>query len=88
MELRRRVLAIAWLALVGSAVTSWLAGQPLVLFGLWFAALMLLAMSSVVARPSTDERLELPLAYRTAAAVAFALPLAGELLTQVPHASG
>jgi hypothetical protein len=85
---RRRVLATAWLVVVALAVTAGLVGQPLALFGLWFAALMLLAMSSAIARPQREERLELPLAYRTTAAIAFALPLAGALLTQVPHASG
>jgi hypothetical protein len=85
---KRHVLAIAWGVLVLAALTSWLARQPLALFGLWFATLMLLTLSSALARPQTDERLELPVAYRAAAAVAFALPLAGALLSQVPHASG
>lgn len=87
MDRRRRVLAIAWILAVALALTGWLAGQPLTLVGLWFAALMLLATSSAIARPRTDERLERPLAYRIVTAFSFALPLAGALLTQVPHGS-
>jgi hypothetical protein len=82
------VLAIAWLVTVASALTFWLADEAPVLFLVWFSALLLLAASSALARPRTEERLHLPIAYRTVAAVAFALPLAGALLTQVPHASG
>jgi hypothetical protein len=88
MDSRRRALAIAWVVTVAFSLTFWLADEPLVLFLAWFTALLLLAASSALARPRIEERLHLPVAYRTVAAVAFALPLAGALLTQVPHASG
>lgn len=86
MERSRRALAIVWFLLVAGAFASWLA-EPLLLAALWFVALVLLGVTSRISRPRGDERLELPAAYRAVAAVAFAVPLAGALLSQLPHAS-
>jgi hypothetical protein len=91
MDVRRRVLAIAWLLLVCAAIGGWFASESAVRFGLitgaWFAGLFLLLCTSALARLGADERLERALAYRVVAGVAFALPLAGLLLTRVPHAA-
>jgi hypothetical protein len=84
---RRRVVAIAWGLAVALGLTSWLAGQLLGLTVLWLTAAVLLAVSWPLAPLYVDQRLELPLAYRTVAAVAFVVPLAGALLGALPHSS-
>lgn len=92
MDVRRRVLAIAWVLTVCVALAGWFASEADVGFGMiagaWFSALFLLLWTSALARAGADERLERALAYRVVAGIAFALPLAGLLLTRVPHASG
>jgi hypothetical protein len=91
MDVRRRVLAIGWFLAVCTAIGGWFAAGSGVRFGLvtgaWFAGLFLVVCTSALARPGIDERLERPLVYRAVAGLAFALPLAGMLLTRVPHAS-
>jgi hypothetical protein len=84
---RRRVVAIAWGLAVALGLASWLASPVLGLTVLWFASLLLLAVSLPLAPMYIDERLELPLAYHTVAAVAFLVPLAGTLLAALPHSS-
>ena len=83
--LARHVVAGLWLTLVAAAALGHAFGQPLVLVGAWFGALLVLggSGSSVLAR--TEERLERPRLYRAVAALAFAVPLGGALLATAPH---
>jgi len=88
MATARRVLATAWLLLVATALIGRLAHEPLAICCAWLLAVVLLPFTTGFGETAADERLELPVAYRAAAAVGFALPLAGALLVEVRGASG
>jgi len=83
----RRVLAAMWLVLVATAAIGDAIGEWRVLVFAWFAALALLGGSGSSIKAERDERLERPRLYSAIAAVGFAIPLAGALLTWVPHHS-
>ena len=88
METARRVLAIAWLLLVATALIGRLAHEPLAIACAWALAILLVPFTTGFGETAADERLELPLAYRAVAAVGFALPLGGALLVEAHDASG
>jgi hypothetical protein len=80
----RRACAFVWSILVALALISWVGAAPLGVFAVWVLALGAIFFTSRATRNAIDERLDRPLAYRTAAAVALAVPLAGALLVVVP----
>ena len=87
MDGHRRACSIAWGVLVVAGFVAWRMDSPLGVVGAWFAALPLNVITGRAARPTGDERLDLPLAYRAAALAAVVVPLAGALLATVPGAS-
>ena len=80
----RRACAFVWSILVVLALLGWAGGAPLAIVCVWVLALGTTFFTSRATRNALDERLDHPLAYRSAAAVALAVPLAGALLVAVP----
>lgn len=80
----RRACAFAWTLVVALAVFAWIGAVPLAVVAAWLFALPVIFCTSRATRGAHDERLDLPLAYRTAAGAALAVPLAGALLAVVP----
>jgi hypothetical protein len=80
----RRACAFVWSILVVLALVGCAGRAPLAVVAAWVIALGATFFTSRATRNAIDERLDYPLAYRTAAAVALAVPLAGALLVAVP----
>lgn len=88
MEARRRVLATLWLVMVATALIGGLAHEPVAVACAWLVGIVVLPFTGALAAARAEERLELPVAYRAVAAIAFAVPLAGALLVEAPDPSG
>ena len=85
---RRRACALVWSLLVVLGLVSWFGAAPMAILVIWLVALPTIFFTSRATRDAHDERLDLSVAYRTAAAAAFAVPVGGALLAAVPGHSG